>query len=175
MDNLPYPLHLVGDAAYIESNHLVTPYTGSQKNNPHCDAFNYYMSQCRIRIEMAFGRMSGKWNILQKKLRHNLSTSSKILQVCAILHNYVLNEDFGEIDVDLCSHEEHSICPRQNAPFGMSYLPNIPDQFMHEGFSTFKLSLLYIIQKYDYRRPHHNSVRKINEKNDGLLFEFVSV
>ena len=175
MDNLPYPLHLVGDAAYIESNHLVTPYTGSQKSNPHCDAFNYYMSQCRIRIEMAFGRMSGKWNILQKKLRHNLSTSSKILQVCAILHNYVLNENFGEIDVDLCSHEEHCISPRQNAPFGMSYLPNIPDQFTQEGFSTVKLSYLHIIRKYDYRRPHHNLVRKINEKDDGVIFEFVSV
>ena len=54
---LPYPLHLVGDVAYIESDHLITPFTGSQKDYPSCDAFNYYMSQCRKRIYKAFVRM----------------------------------------------------------------------------------------------------------------------
>lgn len=62
---LEYPLHLVGDAAYIESEHLVTPYVGGQLADPYCDSFNYYLSQCRIRIEMAFGRLTGKWAILK--------------------------------------------------------------------------------------------------------------
>ena len=92
-DTLAFPLHLVGDAAYTESIVLMTPFTGSQANNPYCDPFNYYLSQCRICIEMTFSRMSGKWSILQKKLKHNLENSSKILNVCAILHNYVIDED----------------------------------------------------------------------------------
>ena len=174
-ENLPYPLHLVGDAAYVESNHLITPYTGSQKGNVHCDAYNYYMSQCRIRIEMAFGRLSGKWSILQKKLRHKLSTCSKILQVCAILHNYVLNEDFCELDVDKCSFEEHNIRPQKGAPFGMCYLPNVPDQFQHKGYSTVKLAYLYSIQKYDYRRPHHNVIRNLQSKEDDIELEYVTL
>ena len=61
---LPKPLHLIGDAAYVENDVMVTLFTGSQTNNKYCDAFNYYLSQCRIRIEMAFGRLSGKWSIL---------------------------------------------------------------------------------------------------------------
>ena len=46
---------LVGDAAYELTEHLLTPYTGSQQSDQGEDAFNFYLSQVRIRIEMAFG------------------------------------------------------------------------------------------------------------------------
>ena len=174
-ENLPYPLHLVGDAAYVESDHLITPFTGSQKGDKTCDAFNYYMSQCRITIEMAFGRMSGKWSILQQKLKHKLETCSKILQVCAILHNYVIDEDYIDVDINTCSAEEHSISPRQDAPFGMAYLPNVPDVFVQEGFSTVKLAYLHVIRRYDFRRPHHNMVRNLQEQETDIEQEFVTL
>ena len=46
---------LVGDAAYELTEHLLTPFTGSQRLDQGKDAFNFYLSQVRIRIEMAFG------------------------------------------------------------------------------------------------------------------------
>ena len=46
---------LVGDAAYELTEHLLTPYTGSQWSDQGKDAFNFYLSQVQIRIEMAFG------------------------------------------------------------------------------------------------------------------------
>ena len=172
---LPYPLHLVGDAAYIESDHLITPFTGSQKADPCCDAYNYYMSQCRIRIEMAFGRFSGKWSILQQKLKHKLETCSKILNVCARLHNYVIEEDYVDVDINKCSMEEHCITARRDAPFGMTYLPNVPDVFEQAGFSHVKLAYLHIIKTYDYRRPHHNVVRNLKEREEEIEMEYVTL
>ena len=46
---------LVGDAAYELTEHLLTPFTGSQQLDQGKDAFNFYLSQVQIRIEMAFG------------------------------------------------------------------------------------------------------------------------
>ena len=46
---------LVGDAAYELTEHLPTPYTGSQQLDQGKDPFNFYLSQVQIRIEMAFG------------------------------------------------------------------------------------------------------------------------
>ena len=46
---------LIGDAAYELTEHLLTPFTGSQQLDQGKDAFNFYLSQVQIRIEMAFG------------------------------------------------------------------------------------------------------------------------
>ena len=53
--NLALGRFLVGDAAYELTEHLLTPFTGSQQLDQGKDAFNFYLSQVRIRIEMAFG------------------------------------------------------------------------------------------------------------------------
>ena len=49
---------LAGDAAYELTEHLLTPYTGSQQLDPGKDAFSFYLSQVRITIEMAFGQLT---------------------------------------------------------------------------------------------------------------------
>jgi len=62
-DNAAYLLcflYFVGDAAYSLEEHLLVPFTGSQKLNPDNDAFNFHLSQMQIRIEMAFGRLVRK-------------------------------------------------------------------------------------------------------------------
>lgn len=61
ISNLPTGLYMLGDAAYTLSEHLLIPFTGSQRDNPDNDAFNYHLSQLRIRIEMAFGRLVNKF------------------------------------------------------------------------------------------------------------------
>ena len=63
IDDLPFGMYVVGDAAYILTEQLLTPFTGTQKLYPNNDKFNFHISQLRIRIEMAFGRFVKKFCI----------------------------------------------------------------------------------------------------------------
>ena len=40
-----------------------------EKDEPAMDAFNFYLSQLRIRIEQTFGMMTTKWRILRQPLQ----------------------------------------------------------------------------------------------------------
>mmetsp|Transcript_6544 Transcript_6544/g.7340 ORF Transcript_6544/g.7340 Transcript_6544/m.7340 type:complete len:89 (-) Transcript_6544:71-337(-) len=71
--NLPKGCYFVGDAAYILLEGLLVPFTGSQKRHPQNDAFNFHLSQMRIRIEMAFGRLVRKFGILKTNIECNLN------------------------------------------------------------------------------------------------------
>ncbi len=44
------------------------PFTGSQRDNSGKDAFKFFLSQVRSRIEMAFGLLQTHWGILNKPL-----------------------------------------------------------------------------------------------------------
>ena len=92
---LPMGKYLVGDAAYQVSNVVLTPFTGSQRDDAGKDAFNYFLSQHRIRIEMAFGLLQTKWCVLDRPLQVNLATAAKVVQTCARLHNICLREDYN--------------------------------------------------------------------------------
>ena len=65
LDTLPLGSFVVGDAAYKLSDKCITPFTGSQLLNPTKDAYNYFLSQVWIRIEMAFRLLTTKWQILK--------------------------------------------------------------------------------------------------------------
>ena len=91
--NLPPGLFFVGDAAYTLEEHLHVPFTGADKLDANKDVFNFYLSQMRIRIEMAFGRLVQKFGILERNLVGQLESSSKIITACSRLHNYVIEED----------------------------------------------------------------------------------
>ena len=89
---IPGKYFAVSDAAYILTETLLTPYKGSQRLNKNKDAFNFYLSQLRIRIEQAFGMMVEKWRILLSPLPRNLKVSSRIIMACARLQNFCINE-----------------------------------------------------------------------------------
>ena len=55
--------HVTGDNACICGEHLLTPFSGAEKNELWKDAYNFYVSQLSLRIEMAFGMMSNRWRI----------------------------------------------------------------------------------------------------------------
>ena len=69
IQNLPIGKFIIGDNAYVCSEHLLTPFSGDEKRDPRKDAYNFYLSQLRIRIEQAFGFMTTKWQILRKPLQ----------------------------------------------------------------------------------------------------------
>ena len=55
IERLPLGTYAIGDNAYICTEHLLTPFPGDQKANIDNHSYNFFLSQCRIRIEMTFG------------------------------------------------------------------------------------------------------------------------
>jgi hypothetical protein len=91
ISNLPGNYVTILDAAYSPDTHACPLYYGVDRKNPFCDNFNYYGSQCRIRIEMAFGLMYQKWGILWRPLRVDIDRVKCVMQAIARLHNFCIN------------------------------------------------------------------------------------
>ena len=63
------------------------------------DAYNFYHSQLRIRIECAFGRLTQRWGILRSAIPLNIKVKRTISLVIALvkLHNFCV--DFSDSEV----------------------------------------------------------------------------
>jgi DDE superfamily endonuclease len=92
INNLPGLFCAIGDCAYPPTAHLIPIFGGAQAKVKKHDDFNYFASQCRIRIEMAFGLMVKKWGILNKPLSLKLRHAKHLIVCIARLHNYCINE-----------------------------------------------------------------------------------
>jgi hypothetical protein len=92
VEALPVGICCIGDAAYGPTEHMVPVYQGADKLNARYDNFNFFASQCRIRVEMAFGMMQMKWGILQRPLGCTLKNMIWLAQGIARLHNYCIDE-----------------------------------------------------------------------------------
>ena len=73
------------------------------------DAYNFYQSQVRIRVECCFGMFVMRWGVLRMAMPRNISFLKIIALVNALakLHNFCLDESrlgWGE-EVELCSDE----------------------------------------------------------------------
>ncbi len=113
---LPGNFVAIGDAAYPPLVHLCPLYYGADKTNKFCDNFNYFGSQLRIRIEMAFGMMQQKWGILWRPLRIGIERVKHLLQAVARLHNYCVTkrlETKGIEDCDAHAKAHHRFVPSQ--------------------------------------------------------------
>jgi hypothetical protein len=92
LEHLPSGYVCIGDCAYQPTESLVPIFGGDlalQKDN---DNFNFFASQLRIRIEMAFGLMTRKWGILQRPLSNSLFSIKHIICCIARLHNFCIDE-----------------------------------------------------------------------------------
>jgi hypothetical protein len=92
IESLPYGYCSVGDPAYTASDRLVALFYGDAAKKCENDNFNYYASQLRIRIEMAFGLMQQKWGILWKPVRYPITKMKYLVIAIARLHNFCINE-----------------------------------------------------------------------------------
>jgi DDE superfamily endonuclease len=79
---------LFGDNAYINTEFLATPYSGTKGGTR--DAYNFYHSQLRINIECTFGRFVQCWGILRMVMPLNMSLVKTTAMVMALakIHNY---------------------------------------------------------------------------------------
>ncbi len=85
----------IGDCAYTPTEHLVPIFRGEHAMVAKNDNFNFFASQLRIRIEMAFGLMVKKWGILARPLTIKLKNVKRLVIAIAKLHNFCINERIG--------------------------------------------------------------------------------
>ncbi len=107
VESLPGIYCAIGDCAYTATEHMVPIFGGAQATVVRHDNFNFFASQLRIRIEMAFGLMVKKWGILQRPITIHMKNIKHLILAIARLHNFCINER-------LQGHGKHSIFQPQN-------------------------------------------------------------
>lgn len=176
VENFPIRSYLVGDGAYILTDRLIVPFMGTEKSEPKKDAFNFYLSQIRIRVEMAFGLLTTKWRILRKKIETSLDMASMVISCCAILHNYCINQNLerGEgknIDTtqfNTTYRGRNEVQQMDGAPHGLGYLPNpneVDDIGRVPGTSFIREIILRKIDQLKLKRPTRNRVTFLETHN----------
>ncbi|KAH9111947.1 hypothetical protein AeMF1_013630 [Aphanomyces euteiches] len=88
----PHGYYIIGDNAYTLSEHLLVPFSKPELRTQARSDYNFYISQLRIRIEMAFGLLVNKWRIFKRPLRVKFSNCNQIINACVRLHNFCINE-----------------------------------------------------------------------------------
>jgi hypothetical protein len=86
-----------GDNAYINALFMATPFSGVSGGSK--DAYNFYHSQVRIRIECAFGMLTHRWAILRSAIAMNITIKRSVALVIALakLHNFCIDETDLEV------------------------------------------------------------------------------
>jgi len=157
---------------HILSEHLLTPFFGSEKTDSvNNDTFNYFLSQLRIRIEMAFGLLVTKWRILSgTPLSFTLKNVSKTIMCCARLHNFCINqrelpssEIVQDIDKDIITFYQQGNNGQASSSLG--YIPS--DNTYHQGGPSISFMRNEIVENIKQRslgRPAHN-IQRMNSSN----------
>ena len=78
---------LNGDSAYNAGDNMVTPTSGTRKN----DDFNFFQSSNRMPIECAFGILIRRWGILWKSLEMEFKKRAPVVSACMRLHNFCID------------------------------------------------------------------------------------
>ena len=156
LDDLPLGAYIVGDGAYTLTDKCLTPFTGSQRSDSTKDAYNFFLSQVRIRIEMAFGLFTTKWQLLKQPLGVSLSTAADVLQCISCLHNFCINMRTSDLTTN---QEIDEIIPVEASPLGWGYLPTVEELVHHrscQGSSQVRDAILCMVLQNGFGRPAHN-------------------
>jgi hypothetical protein len=111
VNNLPGLYCVIGDCAYTASEHMIPIYRNAEKVQRQ-DNFNFFASQLRIRIEMAFGLMVKKWAILSRPLSLKMRKIKQLMVAIARLHNFCINERLRTRTSDAGDEEVPVFTPR---------------------------------------------------------------
>ena len=159
LDKIPNEYFLVGDNAYPLSNKLLIPFSGAQKHAKYNRSYNFYLSQMRIRIEMAFGRLTTKWRIFCRNLDSCLEKNSLIYVVAAKLHNFVIDNDNQHFQAS-DNPEDYCIDSFLDGGklYNRGYLPTLPYRERVEVSSDRRHQLLNEIKSRTMEKPIHNLI-----------------
>ena len=118
-----------------------------------CDNFNFFLSQLRIRIEMAFGLLVTKWRILHIPINVKFSNLRKLVSAIVRLHNYCIDEREPTVAIQRMykvaknSHHAHE-------PTELGYIPSdAPSVISREGSSHLREILVRRVANNNLVRP----------------------
>jgi DDE superfamily endonuclease len=150
IQNLPLGKYIIGDNAYVCSEHLLTPFCGDEKREKQKDAFNFYLSQLRIRVEMTFGRLVNKWRIFKRPMQVKLKNVGQVFLCATRLHNFCIDERVTKLDTTLdCTDTADSY----------AYVPSDINAATIPGNSMIRDILVEEIAAMGLSRPAYNVQR----------------
>ena len=156
LDQLESEYFCSGDNAYPLSNKMLIPFSGSERHdNEYNLMYNFYLSQLRIRIEMAFGRLTTAWRIFRYDLPYSTEKNSQIARVGCKVHNYVINADNLNLSrYDLENFADLEVEPLVDGPRGnRRYLP-IFTRASAGNVSSRRNDILRMIEEIDRGMGH---------------------
>ena len=153
MKELPDKYFLIGDNAYPLLNSLLVPFKGCQKLDDYNSSYNFYLSQLRIQIEMAFGRMTTKFWLLKQKISVSLKVHSKIIQAVTRLHNYIIETD--GLPHFLGKFSDVPLSWIGNDPGSAAFLPLPPLRF-EQGNCARREAIVTKLKDKTMKRPQWN-------------------
>lgn len=96
------PYVIVGDEAFPLKKYLLRPYPGSQiLGDKSKRIFNYRLSRARRVSENAFGILSQKFQLYNRRLKLKPENADKIILTTCILHNYIRDYNINVQDYAL--------------------------------------------------------------------------
>lgn len=166
VENLPEGYWCGGDNAYVNSEHLIVPLPGRNLSVAN-DAFNYYLSQLRIRIECAFGLLVARWGVLWRPLRGKVRNWPRVIKAVCQLHNYCIDEREGRplatgpggvarpAQATIVEDPEHRLRVLSNRS---EWMTNYQFQRRVDG-PALRQQLVDQIATANYERPRENRIR----------------
>eukprot|EP00918_Siedleckia_nematoides_P032876 GHVU01071392.1.p1 GENE.GHVU01071392.1~~GHVU01071392.1.p1 ORF type:complete len:439 (+),score=38.18 GHVU01071392.1:879-2195(+) len=155
---LPLGRYIVGDNGYVCTERVITPFSGAEARVPLNHAFNYYISQLRMRIEMAFGFMTTKWGVLHRRCRLRLRNVGIFMLATSRLHNFVIS--YRNRGPDTSEIEPVTFDRRV---YQQGYLPTRGRQATDCGTTILRDAMVAYIDQNGLRRPAENIARQAAE------------
>ena len=141
------------------SNNMLIPFSGASRHDKHNLTYNFYLSQLRIRVKMAFGRLTTKWRIFRTDL-NCCNKNCQIVRVGMKLHNYVINSDDLKLNRYNCNnYRDLGVEPLDDGPQGnRGHLPltSRPTTSSNHNNSIRRSNIVNMIKDRDIVRPLHN-------------------
>lgn len=137
---------IVGDNAYPLSDEVMVPFrqpeiarAGSESLRDAMSTFNFFLSQNRIRIEMAFGMLSNKFRIFKHPLRQKVLNCVKIIFCAMKLHNFCISQRIERLKKNPDEEEEMELDFLEENEDDQNIVPNV-DGEMFEASDRFELN-----------------------------------
>jgi DDE superfamily endonuclease len=167
--SLPTGNYDIGDNAYTCSEHLLTPFSGENRNDRTKNTYNFYVAQLRIHtIEIAFGLLTPKWRILQSPLQILVKNVGILFMAITRFHNCCINKRVEEDNYITQYNNNHPPIKNDTVDNNTNrdFVPSKTTTSDIPGHSMIQDLILESIVQQGLSRPAYNSIR--NQKRNNI-------